>query len=171
MLEKGGSDNPQFGRDAFPKPYLPSVFFVVDHLFSVVQNLPVCGPRPGFRVAVLYDLVCAYIDGFLVVSFPGLRSRLRGAGHSTLRGTPTAESVRWGFVLRHSPHIPGDGGGRRNTAFAADKSLLALAGRGVSVKVAFFGAVRRRYVSGIIAPWVARPYRSRLSKANFVRFY
>ena len=76
-------------------------------------------------------VVCAYLDGFLVVNFPGLRSRLRGAGHSTLRGTPTAESVRWGFVLRHSPHILGDGG-----AF-----VLCLAVRGVSVKVAVFGAV------------------------------
>ena len=98
---------------------------------------------------LIIDLVCAYLDGFLVVSFPGLRSRLRGAGHSTLRGTSTAESVRWGFVLRHPPHILGDGG-----AF-----VLCLAARGVSVKVAVFGAVRRRYVTSIIAPWVARPYR------------
>ena len=32
------------------------------------KRVPVCGPRPGFRVAVLHDLVCAYLDGFLVVS-------------------------------------------------------------------------------------------------------
>ncbi|WP_458451533.1 hypothetical protein, partial [Fibrobacter sp.] len=62
-----------------------------------------------------------------------MRSRLRGAGHSTLRGTPTAESVRWGFVLRHPPHIPGDGGRHSNTAFAAINNLRALAGSGVSV--------------------------------------
>ena len=84
----------------------------------------------------------------MVVSFPGLRSRLRGAGHSTLRGTSTAESVRWGFVLRHPPHILGDVGA----------CVLCLAARGVSVKVAVFGAVRRRYVTSIIAPWVACPY-------------
>lgn len=129
--------------------------------FPSLKILPVCGPRPGFRVAVLPDLVCAYLDGFLVVSFPGSRSRLRGAGHSTLRGTSTAESVRWGFVLRRSPHILGDVG-----AF-----VICLAVRCVSVNFAVFVAVRRRYVSRIIATWVARPYRSRLSRANFVRLY
>ena len=64
--------------------------------FPSLKILPVCGPRPGFRVAVLHDLVCAYLDGFLVVN------------------------------------------------------------------VAVFGAVRRRYVTSIIAPLVARLIWSRL---------
>jgi hypothetical protein len=38
---------------------------MISPLFKI---LPVCGPRPGFRVAVLPDLVCAYLDGFLVVN-------------------------------------------------------------------------------------------------------
>ena len=82
-----------------------------------------------------YMTLSVLIVGFLVVSFPGLRSRLRGAGHSTLRGTSTAESVRWGFVLRHSPHILGDGG-----AF-----VLCLAVRGVSVN---FVRLYRRWRTG-----------------------
>ena len=38
MLEKRSPDNPLFGSDSFSFPYLPSVFRIVDHLTSVVQN-------------------------------------------------------------------------------------------------------------------------------------